>query len=92
MLPFLTDFLTLLKEYQYKTQFDQTNRQFDRRKRTNSFCALCRTDRSELPETSSLYLRLGGCRSASAWVRCVADFVCGVINVRCHSPDSGMRV
>ena len=84
---------TPTEEYQYKTQFDRANSDnLTERNTPTAFCALCRTDRSELPETSSLYLRLGGCRSASAWVRCVADFVCGVINVRCHSPDSGMRV
>ena len=83
----------LSTEYQYRTQFDQTNSDnlTDGNGPITAF-ALCCTDRSELPETSSLYLDLGGCRSASAWVRCVADFVCGVINVRCHSPDSGMRV
>ncbi len=43
--------------------------------------ALHCTDRSELPETSWLYLDLGGCRSASAWVRCDTDFLRGVIHV-----------
>ena len=57
-----------------------------------ALCALCRTDRSELPETSWLYLDLGGCRSASAWVRCDTDFLRGGITVHCHSPDPGMRV
>ena len=79
-------------QYQYRTQFDRTNRQFDRRKEPITAFALHCTDRSELPETSWLYLDLGGCRSASAWVRCDTDFLRGVINVRCHSPDSGMRV
>jgi hypothetical protein len=79
--------------YQYRTQFDRTNkRQFDRRKEPITAFALHCTDRSELPETSWLYLDLGRCRSASAWVRCDTDFLRGVIDVRCHSPDSGMRV
>jgi hypothetical protein len=70
--------------YQYRTQFDRTNRQFDRRKEPITAFALHCTDRSELPETSWLYLDLGGCRSASAWVRCDTDFLRGVINVRCQ--------
>jgi hypothetical protein len=72
------------RSYQYRTQFDRTNRQFDRRKEPITAFALHCTDRSELPETSWLYLDLGGCRSASAWVRCDTDFLRGVINVRCQ--------
>ena len=56
----------------------------DQRTRPTALCALCRTDRSELAETSWLYLDLGECRSASAWVRCDTDFLRGVINVRCQ--------